>query len=175
MHLWNKEYPATLAHKTLEDFEAYLATLSYCKHYLLVENTAIFAWGFEFDRNEERWFALIVDENEQGKRIGSQLLNRMKHENKTLNGWVIDHSNAKMSDGSFYRSPMTFYLKNGFAVLVALLKLLVTMAKNFVINYLKNCSHYCKLNIQPLPPTTLNAILKPKFKTKLLQNIFLLL
>jgi len=70
---------------------------------------------------------------------------------------------------------LAFSSKNGFAVLVALLKLLVTMAKNFVINYLKNCSHYCKLNTPPLPPTTLNAILKPKYKTKLLLNIFLLL
>ena len=114
MELWNKEYPASLAHKTLEDFEVYLSSLSYCKHYLLEENTAIFAWGFEFDRNEERWFALIIDKAQQGRRIGSQLLNFMKESNKQLNGWVIDHGNATMSDGSFYRSPLAFYLKNDF-------------------------------------------------------------
>ena len=114
MRLWNNEYPASLAHKTIEDFEAYLATLSYCKHYLLEEKNAIFAWGFEFDRNEERWFALIIDKAQQGKRIGSQLLNFMKQSNRQLNGWVIDHGNATMSDGSFYRSPLAFYLKNDF-------------------------------------------------------------
>lgn len=114
MELWNREYPVSLAHKTLEDFEVYLSSLSYCKHYLLEENTAIFAWGFEFDRNEERWFALIIDKAQQGKRIGSQLLNFMKQSNKQLNGWVIDHGNATMSDGSFYRSPLAFYLKNDF-------------------------------------------------------------
>ena len=117
MELWNNEYPASLAHKTLEDFEAYLATLSYCKHYLLIEDKTIFAWGFEFDRNEERWFALIIEKAQQGKRIGSQLLNFMKESNKQLNGWVIDHGNARMSDGSFYRSPMNFYLKNGFQLI----------------------------------------------------------
>lgn len=117
MHLWNNEYPASLAHKTIEDFESYLSSLSYCKHYSLAENNSIYAWGFEFDRNEERWFALIIHSAYQGKGIGSQLLNRMKQENKTLNGWVIDHENAKMSDGSFYRSPMNFYLKNGFQII----------------------------------------------------------
>jgi GNAT superfamily N-acetyltransferase len=117
MHLWNNEYPASLAHKTIEDFESYLSTLSYCKHYSIAENNSIYAWGFEFDRNEERWFALIIHSAYQGKGIGSQVLNRMKHENKTLNGWVIDHANAKMSDGSFYRSPMNFYLKNGFHII----------------------------------------------------------
>lgn len=117
MELWNNEYPASLAHKTLEDFVAYLATLSYCKHYLLIEDNTIFAWGFEFDRNEERWFALIIDKAHQGKRIGSQLLNFMKESNKQLNGWVIDHGNATMSDGSFYCSPLTFYLKNDFQLI----------------------------------------------------------
>ncbi|MDP4798209.1 MAG: GNAT family N-acetyltransferase [Crocinitomicaceae bacterium] len=117
MELWNREYPASLAHKTLEDFEAYLATLSYCKHYLLEENNAIFAWGFEFDRNEERWFALIIDKAQQGKRIGSQLLNLMKQSNKQLNGWVIDHSNAKMNDGNYYRSTLAFYFKNDFQLI----------------------------------------------------------
>ncbi len=117
MELWNKEYPASLAHKTLEDFESYLSTLSYCKHYSIAENNSIYAWGFEFDRNEERWFALIIHSAYQGKGIGSQLLNFMKLSNKQLNGWVIDHGNAKMSDGSFYRSPLAFYLKNDFQVI----------------------------------------------------------
>jgi GNAT superfamily N-acetyltransferase len=114
MVLWNKEYPETIAHKTFEDFELYLSTLSYCKHYLLEENKLILAWGFEFDRNDERWFALIIDKAQQGKRIGSHLLNYMKQFNKQLNGWVIDHSNAKMSDGNYYRSPLAFYIKNDF-------------------------------------------------------------
>jgi GNAT superfamily N-acetyltransferase len=117
MHLWNKEYPGSLAHKSWEDFEQYLATLSYCKHYLLEENQSIFAWGFEFDRNDERWFALIIDKNQQGKRIGSLLLNYMKQFNKQLNGWVIDHGTAKMSDGTYYRSPLTFYIKNDFQLI----------------------------------------------------------
>lgn len=117
MNLWNNEYPASLAHRTIEDFETYLTTLSYCKHYLLEDNNAIFAWAFEFDRNEERWFALIIDKRQQGKRIGSQLLKVMKQSNKQLNGWVIDHGNAKMSDGSFYHSPINFYLKNGFQII----------------------------------------------------------
>lgn len=117
MQLWNNEYPASLAHKTIEDFEAYLATLSYCKHYVREENKVIYAWAFEFDRNDERWFALIIDKNQHGKRIGSQLLSIMKQSNKQLNGWVIDYGNATMSDGSFYRSPLAFYLKNDFQVI----------------------------------------------------------
>jgi GNAT superfamily N-acetyltransferase len=117
MLLWNKEYPVSIAHNSFEDFETYLSTLSYCKHYLLEENKMIYAWGFEFDRNNERWFALIIDNAQQGKRIGSHLLNYMKQFNKQLNGWVIDHSNAKMSNGNYYRSPLAFYIKNDFQLI----------------------------------------------------------
>ncbi|MFT4741942.1 MAG: hypothetical protein ACI9L9_002739, partial [Marivirga sp.] len=30
------------------------------------------------------------------------------------NGWVIDHSNERKSNGRLYISPLNFYLKNGF-------------------------------------------------------------
>ncbi|RKR10244.1 hypothetical protein C8C83_1917 [Flavobacterium sp. 90] len=118
MQLWNNEYPVKLHLKTIEDFELYLNGLSNTKHYLLLDNSnKINGWTFTFLREDENWFAIILDSQIQGKGNGSLLMNEIKIKNNSLNGWVIDHENEVKQNGNFYKSPMPFYIKNGFAII----------------------------------------------------------
>lgn len=115
--LWNNEYPAKLNLKTIEDFELYLVGLSKAKHYLLFDELdKINGWAFTFLRDQEEWFAIILDSQIQGKGNGSFLMNEIKKNNTSLNGWVIDHENEVKQNATVYRSPMAFYIKNGFAI-----------------------------------------------------------
>lgn len=45
------------------------------------------------------------------------MLNKLKDDEDTLNGWVIDHDLDKKSNGYYYKSPIGFYQKNGFKVI----------------------------------------------------------
>jgi GNAT superfamily N-acetyltransferase len=114
LDLWNDEYPANLRHSGVSELEEYLANLSDVAHILLVENGQILGWYFDFNRAAERWFAMILDRAIQGRGWGSKILEVAKEKNSLLNGWVIDHDDNKMRDGSAYKSPLGFYLKNGF-------------------------------------------------------------
>lgn len=117
MLLWNDEYPARLNLKTIEDFELYLNGLSNTKHFLLLdESDKINGWAFTFLRENEDWFAVILKNEIQGKGIGSLLMNEIKKNNNSLNGWVIDHENEIKQNATLYKSPIPFYLKNGFAI-----------------------------------------------------------
>jgi GNAT superfamily N-acetyltransferase len=116
--LWNKEYSIRLFCRTTEDFEFYLSGLLNINHYLLVDDSnKINGWIYTFLREEEIWFGLILDHKIQGKGFGSVLLNEIKSKNKSLNGWVSDRENEIKQDGTFYKSPMQFYLKNGFTII----------------------------------------------------------
>lgn len=118
LELWNKEYPETLEHKSLSDFEHYLSSLSECTHTLLIDDTELIqGWYFDFTREGEKWFALLINSSMQGKGFGTQLLNKAKAKETALNGWVIDHDRDKKKNGSTYKSPLGFYLKNGFYLL----------------------------------------------------------
>ncbi len=113
--LWNSNFPAQLAHSTLADFEAFLTRDPQRQHYLILNTEgAIAGWMMVFDRKGEPWFSIIVDEREQGQRIGSRLLEHAKTRHEALNGWVVDHNDDFLSDGRPYQSPIAFYLKNGF-------------------------------------------------------------
>lgn len=73
--LWNEEYPARLNCKTMADFELYLNGLQNTKHYLLFDDlNRINGWAFTFLREEEDWFAIILDSQIQGKGNGSFLI-----------------------------------------------------------------------------------------------------
>ncbi len=65
----------------------------------------------------EKWFAMILDSQIQGKGFGTHLLNEAKQSVTELNGWVIDHNNYKKTNGTTYKSPIDFYLKNNFIIL----------------------------------------------------------
>ncbi|MEO7977870.1 hypothetical protein [Flavobacterium sp.] len=44
------------------------------------------------------------------------MLNELKKNKKSLNGWVIDHENDIKQNKEFYKSPLLFYVKNGFVI-----------------------------------------------------------
>lgn len=116
--LWNNEYPLRLHLKTTEDFELYLNGILNTKHYLLFDDSdKINGWAFTFLREDENWFAIILDKQIQGKGNGSLLINELKKYNDILNGWVTDHENEVKQNNEIYKSPMVFYLKNGFTIL----------------------------------------------------------
>ena len=116
--IWNNEYPARLYLKTSEDFDLYLNGLSNTKHYLLFDDSnKIIGWTFTFLREGEDQFAIILDSKIQGKGNGFLLINEIKKKNTSLNGWVIDQENELKQNNEFYKSPMPFYIKQGFTVL----------------------------------------------------------
>ncbi len=115
--LWNNEYPASIAFKKYEDFEKYIQGLKGQKHILLMEGKKIYGWYFEFDRNGERWFAMILDQCVQGRGYGSAMLRQGMKGNRSLSGWAVYSEGYKKSNGEQYRPPVDFYLKNGFEIL----------------------------------------------------------
>lgn len=118
LSLWNIEYPEKLSYSNLSDFDSYLQNLSNLQHYLIVrDNDLILGWAFTFDRDDERWFAIILSEIIKGRGIGKEMLTQIKHDESILNGWVIDHNNDKKQNGQFYISPLKFYEKCGFDVI----------------------------------------------------------
>ena len=115
LNLWNNEYPAKLNYQTQSEFEAYLENLSEQSHIIMKdEDLNIKGWYFDFIREHQRWFAIILDSKFHGKGLGTKLLNLGKEKESELNAWVIDKQNNIKRNGALYASPLNFYLKNGF-------------------------------------------------------------
>lgn len=114
--LWNQEYPKRLNLENLNAFDEYLNALSQKEHYLLFIDGEIKGWAFTFLREEETWFAIIIDQKVQGMGNGLFLINKIKEIHTELNGWVIYQENELKQDGQFYDSPLNFYLKNDFNI-----------------------------------------------------------
>ena len=113
--IWNNEYPINLAFENLNEAENYLNGLIDAKHFFAVdENNQMQAWAVIFERDYEKWFAIIIDGNYHNKGLGKKLLDRLKIYSDELNGWVIDHENDVKTNGEIYSSPLDFYLKNNF-------------------------------------------------------------
>lgn len=116
--IWNTEYPENLQYKSLAAFDNYIENLDDTFHTLLQDNDKkIRGWYFDFIRDGERWFAILLDEKLQGKGFGKKLLQIGKQKNSQLNGWVIDHDTELKTNGERYKSPLDFYLKNGFVMM----------------------------------------------------------
>lgn len=116
--LWNTEYPEKLVYHSMADFESYLSRLTEQNHYILLDtNDKIKGWAITFIRENEKWFAIIISGKLHGKGIGTEMLNELKKKESILNGWVIDHNSDKKHNGDRYRSPLEFYIKNGFKVI----------------------------------------------------------
>jgi hypothetical protein len=117
LKLWNNEYPEQLQFHDLSAMESYLSGLSGQCHYFATDNAnKITGWGFTFNRENKKWFAIIIDGSRQKTGIGSSLLNTIKQNERVLNGWVVDHDNYVKHDQAHYISPLTFYLKNDFKI-----------------------------------------------------------
>lgn len=118
LSLWNSEYPKRIGYSKILEFEVYLKGLEEAKHFLLVsELNQVLGWAFVFVREKENWFGIILNSKEKRKGFGSLLLEELKKEKSSLNGWVIDHSNDIKQNGEPYSSPLEFYLKNGFLII----------------------------------------------------------
>ncbi|MGN8069577.1 N-acetyltransferase [Mucilaginibacter sp. SG564] len=115
--LWNDEYPGKLQHHHIADFSNYLDNLAHKTYFLLInEDGILMGWSATFLREDERWFAIILNSNVQGKKYGTSILNEIKKHENYLAGWVIDKEGELKADGKPYASPLMFYIKNGFAV-----------------------------------------------------------
>ncbi len=103
--LWNSEYPDKLTYQNLNEFDNYLQNLNNLKHFLLINNIDfILGWALTFDRDNEKWFAIILSEKLQGKGLGRKMLDEIKN-------------NEKKKNGQPYISPLTFYQKCDFEIL----------------------------------------------------------
>lgn len=113
--LWNTSYPKSVAYDSVEKIQEYLMGLEQPEHLLLetVEGE-IQGWYFEFTRDNDRWFGIIIADTLQGSGWGKKLMQLAQESATTLCGWVIDHDHELRSDGSAYLSPLQFYLKLGF-------------------------------------------------------------
>lgn len=116
LNLWNAAYPATLFHPHVESFDRYLNDLENKKFYLILNNDLVTAFAMQFVRDEETWFAVIVNENAQKKGLGKSLLAALQSTNERLSGWVIDTNGYQRVDGQTYLSPLEFYIKNNFRI-----------------------------------------------------------
>ncbi|WP_026933313.1 GNAT family N-acetyltransferase [Christiangramia echinicola] len=117
LELWNGEYPRDLKYENFEQFEDYLKNLRDQNHILVLdENQDITGWYVDFIRENERWFAVILKSEFQGKRIGTTLIQEVKKYRTELNGWVISTNDYVKCNDEPYRSPLGFYEKNGFLI-----------------------------------------------------------
>lgn len=117
LFLWNTEYPEELAHSEIGDLQKYLSKLKTPRHLLLKDNTGTLkAWYCDFLRKDQRWFAMILHRDLQGKGIGTKILTKAKTSRSLLKGWVIKDNTYKRADGQTYPSPAGFYIKNGFQI-----------------------------------------------------------
>lgn len=117
MELWNQEYPQRISYSHITAFDVYLTRLEDAFHVLSLDDAGkIMAWYCDFNREGERWLAMILASSEQGKGLGSTLLQLAKKRQSLLNAWVVDHNTDLKKDGTIYRSPLAFYQKNGFEI-----------------------------------------------------------
>ncbi|MFT7900822.1 GNAT family N-acetyltransferase [Tenacibaculum ascidiaceicola] len=114
--LWNREYPHVIEQKSIEDFNQYLESLKNKNHLLVIENNRVLGWCCDFIREDECWFAMILDKEIQGKRIGRRLIEKLKKRHKKLNGWVVIGESYLKENKETYKSPIGFYKKLGFTV-----------------------------------------------------------
>jgi GNAT superfamily N-acetyltransferase len=116
-HIWNVVYPTQVAFIKKNDFEAYLEKAGYKTHYIIRGNNySVSGWLMTFNRDDERYFVLLVNENMQGNGIGTALINEMKKIENKIAGWIVESDSYFKSDGSLYHSPMSFYKNLGFTM-----------------------------------------------------------
>ncbi len=115
--LWNEEYPEQLAFADQGELDVYLQALHGQRHLLLRNENTIFGWAFSFEREDCRWFAIILSSLIQRKGYGTKLLEQLKQNESRLYGWVIDRDNYLKANNEPYLSPLKFYLRNGFIAL----------------------------------------------------------
>ena len=117
LQLWNSEYPIDLSYSNSSEFESYLEGLKDQFHLLIILDGQIKGWYFDFLREGDRWFGLILHFDLQGKGVGTQILSHAKTLRSGLYGWIIPNDKYLAGNGRPYKSPKEFYVKNGFQIL----------------------------------------------------------
>lgn len=117
VEMWNAEYPLSLAYGEVSEFDDYLDNLGEKKHFLMLDAAnEIVGWAMVFERENAKWFAIIIDGKLQGKGFGVKLIDALKSSEQRLFGWVIDNNESVKANGAKYHSPLGFYRKIGFRV-----------------------------------------------------------
>jgi len=116
LHLWNNSYPIGICYNDINELNTFFAPLGNRRHYMIKDNSSIEAWIVTFDRDDARWFSIIVSPSNKRKGLGKKLLQYVMKIEPKLNGWVTDHDNDVKRDGTPYESPIGFYLKLGFDI-----------------------------------------------------------
>lgn len=117
-NLWNAEYPVKIKHESIDDTRKFLSPLGDQQHtFVLNVDSTIVGWFCVFTRDDARWFVIILHSSIHGEGVGSQLIARAKENEPELFGWVSESEGEIKSDGSIYRIPLDFYIKNGFETL----------------------------------------------------------
>ena len=114
MKIWNREYPGFLVYSSIRDFDSYLKKLENATHFIAKSKNEIFGWISLFDRDGEKWFVTLVSSHMQSRGVGAHLIKILKERSEVLNGWVIESNSYRKANGEHYKSPLTFYEKNGF-------------------------------------------------------------
>lgn len=101
----------------MDDFQIYLNGLSKSKHIILMDQSdQVLGWCVTFNRDNQRWFVLLLHSSLHGQRLGSSILDKAKQGENELNGWVVTHNKYYKRDGTRYISPAGFYQKNNFTL-----------------------------------------------------------
>jgi GNAT superfamily N-acetyltransferase len=112
--LWNALYSVKLKDR----FSLLLQGVDNFMHYMIEDEAGnVQAWAVYFEKEDKIRFSILVSKAAQGKGLGRQLIDALKADLPEFYGWVTDHNNDLLSDGSTYISPLPFYLKQGFKVL----------------------------------------------------------
>lgn len=115
--IWNEEYPEIICEKSKEKFDAYIDSLEDAAHTLVLdEQKKVQGWYADFNRDNDRWFLIILSTKLQRKGIGKQLIERAQQKHNKLNGWAIFSDTYKKADKTFYSNPIGFYEKLGFCI-----------------------------------------------------------
>ena len=115
--LWNGEYPEQLKFENPLAFKDYLSGLTDAVHYLQLDiGQQIVGWAFKFLRGNDTWFGIILNSKIHQQGFGKLLIEHLKTGEKNLYGWAVDHDHYYKANSEPYRSPLKFYLKNGFTV-----------------------------------------------------------
>ncbi len=115
--IWNAVYPVEFQYGTIDELIIYLPKMTKPRHYVAYDqNDRMVGWLVTLERNDTRWFIVLVDKTHQKVGLGSALLNNAKLEGCDLSGWVVLNETYKTQDGSPYQSPAAFYAKAGFEV-----------------------------------------------------------
>ncbi|MHA1973435.1 MAG: GNAT family N-acetyltransferase [Candidatus Hodarchaeales archaeon] len=119
---WNSEYPVIIDRNTVKGVQR--TFMKNTEHWdLLVakkkstnESVGLLVLQHEFLNDRKNWFTIVIDRKYQRKGIGSKLIEKAKQLVDQLHGWVIPFNDYKKEDGSYYKSPINFYLKLGFKI-----------------------------------------------------------